>query len=588
MPTPLRLTPALILAALVLVVRYLVPTAQPEWFTIGLFGGLLGALLILLWWLLASRAPCRERALGLVVLGVAGLPAYPFIHPSIAGGMMGLMYALYAVPLIAVGFVFGLAGAGNAASLRRQAFAAVAAIIAAFGMTIVRTDGLMGESGSLIRWRWAPTAEERLLASAEPIPTPIASPAPTTPTVSTPTTETNTATPDVPVTPEATPIAPPEWPSFRGPNRDSRVTGVTINTDWASSPPVLMWQRPVGPGWSSFAVHGDVFYTQEQRGDDEVVSAYRVSTGDLVWRHADRVRFYESNGGPGPRGTPTTNGHTIYAVGATGILNALDARTGAVRWSRNVGADVGTDVPTWGFTSTPLLYRDLVIVAASGTLAGYDAATGAPRWKGPKHPTSYSSPHLIETAGRTQVLLMSAFGTTSVDPTTGATHWEHAWDGGTTIVQPAALPDGDIIVNAVAATGGLGLRRLSLSTPEPTEKWTSIGLKPYFNDFVVHREHAYGFDGAILSAIALADGSRVWKGGRYGNGQMVLLADQDLLIVLAEEGDLALVKAVPDGFTELARIPALDGKTWNHPVVVGRTLLVRNGERMAAYRLPAR
>lgn len=587
MPTPLRLSPALVLAALVLVVRYLLPTIQPEWFTIGLFGGLLGALLILLWWLLASRAPWGERVLGVVVLGLAGLPAYPFIHPSIAGGMMGLMYALYAVPLIAVGFVSGLAGAGKASPLRRQAFAAVAAIIAAFGMTIVRTDGLMGESGSLIRWRWAQTAEERLLATAEPAPAPIAAPA-------TPAPEPTTSVGD-PVSPAPTVAAvappvltPPEWPSFRGPNRDSRVTGVTINTDWASSPPVLLWQRPVGPGWSSFAVHGDVFYTQEQRGDDEVVSSYRVSTGDLVWRHADRVRFYESNGGAGPRGTPTIGGDTIYALGATGILNALDAKTGAVRWSRQVGADVGTEVPTWGFTSTPLLYRDLVIVAASGTLAGYDAATGAPRWKGPKHPTSYSSPHLIETAGRTQVLLMSAFGTTSVDPTTGTTHWEHAWDGGTTIVQPAVLPDGDIIVNAVAATGGLGLRRLSLSTPEPTEKWTSIGLKPYFNDFVVHREHAYGFDGAILSAIALSDGSRVWKGGRYGNGQMVLLADQDLLLILAEEGDLALVKAVSDGFTELARIPALDGKTWNHPVVVGRTLLVRNGERMAAYRLPAR
>ena len=124
-------------------------------------------------------------------------------------------------------------------------------------------------------------------------------------------------------------------------------------------------------------MHGDVLYTQEQRGQDEIVAAYRVSTGEPVWRHRDAARFWESNGGAGPRGTPTFSNGRVYTFGATGILNVLDAATGGVVWSRNVSADSGPTVPDWGFASSPLLVDDLVIVAAAGKLVAYDRATGS-------------------------------------------------------------------------------------------------------------------------------------------------------------------------------------------------------------------
>jgi hypothetical protein len=184
--------------------------------------------------------------------------------------------------------------------------------------------------------------------------------------------------------------------------------------------------------------------------------------------------------------------------------------------------------------------------------------------------------------------LLSAAGATSVAPADGALLWEYSW-AGSAIVQPALTAEGDVLINTIAMAGGVGTRRIAVAHGPGgwtvKERWTSKGLKPYFNDFVVHKGHAFGFDGSILACIDLEDGKRKWKGGRYGNGQLVLLPDQDLLLVLSEEGELALVRATPDQFTELARVPAIEGKTWNHPVLVGDVLLVRNGQEMASFRL---
>jgi outer membrane protein assembly factor BamB len=275
----------------------------------------------------------------------------------------------------------------------------------------------------------------------------------------------------------------------------------------------------------------------------------------------------------------------VYTFGATGILNALDAGTGAVAWSRNVSSDTGTQVPFWGFSSSPLAIGDEVIVAAAGQLVAYEAATGNKRWVGPAGGGSYSSPQLVTIDGVAQVLLMSSNTATSVAPADGKQLWSHAWPVNT-IVQPAQTPDGDVLITSQEN----GARRLAVAHNAAgwsvSERWTSNALKPYFNDFVIHKGYAFGFDGRILSCIDLKDGQRKWKGGRYGNGQLVLLPDQDLLLVLSEDGELVLVQATPDQFTEIAKLPAIEGKTWNHPVLVGDTLLVRNSEEMAAFRLP--
>jgi outer membrane protein assembly factor BamB len=352
---------------------------------------------------------------------------------------------------------------------------------------------------------------------------------------------------------------------------------------------VELWRQPIGPGWSSFAVQGDSVYTQEQRGDDELVSCYDLTTGAPLWQHRDAARFWESNAGAGPRATPTLSNGRVYTMGATGIVNALEAADGAVVWSRNAASDTGEEVPGWGFSSSPLVVGDTVVVATAGVLAAYDIGTGDLRWVGPKDGWGYSSPHLATIDGVPQIVLLNGAGAIGVAPVDGALLWKHEWPGDG-IVQPAVIADRDVLIGSGSGLApAVGMRRIALAhgpagwTVE--ERWTSIGLKPYFNDFVVHEGHAYGFDGSILACVDLADGTRKWKGGRYGHGQLIALVDQDVLLVLSEEGELALVKATPDVFTEIARFPAIEGKTWNHPVLVRDVLLVRNDQEMAAFRL---
>ena len=560
---PLRLWPGVVAVVLQWLVRFGVPIVVPGAVAFGVIGGLFGGLAVVVWWLFLSRARWSERLGAVVLMPVALFATSRVIHESIATGMMGMMFVIYAIPVLSLAFVAWAAASRRLTDGLRRA-SMVATILLACGVwALLRTDGITGDAVSQLVWRWTKTPEERLLSQTGDEPSALLS--------------TSTAVQKV-----------PEWPGFRGPDRDGTIRGARIETNWSRSPPVQLWRRPIGPSWSSFAVRGDLLYTQEQRGDDEVVACYKVTTGEPVWRHRDAVRFWESNGGAGPRATPTLSNGRVYTFGATGILNALDADNGAVAWSRNVASNSDTKVPMWGFASSPLVVDDVVIVAAAGKLVAYGLGTGDPRWFGPARGMSYSSPQRSTIDGVVQVLLLSEAGVTSVAPASGTLLWEHKWQG-FTIVQPALTADGDVLISTVGATGGIGMRRIAVAhglggwTVE--DRWTSAGLKPYFNDFVVHKGHAFGFDGAILACIDLQDGKRKWKGGRYGNGQLVLLADQDLLLVLSEEGDLALVEAKPDQFRELARFPAIQGKTWNHPVLVGDVLLARNGQEMAAFRL---
>ncbi|MHC4597899.1 MAG: outer membrane protein assembly factor BamB family protein [Planctomycetota bacterium] len=561
----IRLWPGVAVVTLQWLLWLVLPSVVPgdEAIMIGVFGGLLGGLAVFVWWAFFSRAPRLERFGAVVLMIFALVAALGVIDKSIATGNLGMMYFIYAVPVLSLAFVVWAAVGRHLSVIPRRASMVATILLACGGWAFVRSDGISGTAKPDFKWRWAETAEEQLLAQSgeETMVLP-----------STAALEANTGA---------------DWPGFRGPNRDSIARGLRIATDWSASPPVELWRRAVGPGCSSFAARGELIYTQEQRGEDEAVTCYYLKTGVPAWIHRDKARFWDSHAGAGPRGTPTLGDGHVYTLGGTGILNVLDARDGSVVWSRNVATETKTKIPEWGIASSPLLVGDLVIVAAKGTLAAYDRATGSPRWSGPNGGKSYSSPHLLAIDGVKQVLHMMETGAAGFAPADGTILWKHPWPGADRVVQPAMTAEGDLLL----CGGGLKLSMRRFSVTQGTEgwkveeRWASRGLKPNHNDSIVHKGHAYGFISLKLACIDVKDGARKWKGARYA-GFTILLADQDVLLVLSEKGEVALVEAVPDRFRELAKFKAIEGKTWNHPALAGDVLLVRNAREMAAFRLP--
>jgi len=478
---PLRLLPGIIIVMLQWLIRFVVPVFIPEAAVIGVFGGLLGGLAILVWWAFFSRALRTDRWVAIVLMILAMVVTSRFLHISIATGRMGMVFVVYAIPGLSLAFVIWAVACRHLSDGPRRAAMIVTVVLACAVWTLVQTGGFDTNGNHEFAWRWAETPEAQLLAETgdEPL------------AVSVLTASENKI----------------DWLGFRGPDRNGTIHGTRIKTDWSVSPPVELWRRSIGPGWSSFAVRGNLLYTQEQRGDNEMVTCYNLMTGSPVWRHADVARFWESNGGAGPRGTPTLSANRVYSFGGTGILNVLDANDGSVVWSRNAAADTQTKVPKWGFSSSPLVVDDVVIIAVADKLAAYDIATGDPRWSGPDGEDGYSSPHLLTVDGVTQVLLVSKASAVSVRPADGTLLWEYPWTGGTRIVQPALCAPGDFLLSGGE---GRGIRRVAV-TKGPDgwaieDCWKSTRLKPNFNDIVVHKGHAFGFVGTSLVSERLSPG----------------------------------------------------------------------------------
>ncbi len=526
--------------------------------------GLVGVL-CLVWWVFASRAELLEKIIGLVGVLLIASVTIALLHKSMQG--MGALISVipsgakaFAIPLILL-----------AALPKYRLPVALISSVLAFGFwDLIQSQGVTGSFVSELDWRWRPTPEQDYLESLANRPQ-----------------STSDASPE-----NSSPIslASAQWPSFRGPHRDGSQPGIVLEENWVTSPPKLIWQAKIGPAWSSFAVAGGRLFTQEQRGENEAVVCLDAETGAALWDYEYPSRFWEAVAGAGPRATPTIADEGLFALGGNGIMVCLNPQSGEAIWQVDLKKDAQREPPMWGFSASPLVVNGLVIVHAGGKenlgVLAYGAIGGELKWSVPSGDHSYSSPQMATFDDVTGILMETNVGLQFLDIATGQTLWNHDWP-----IQNYRALQPQVIGNTVllAASLGGGTRSLNVSREGQTwniaEAWTSRDMKPDFNDFVQHKGFVYGFDGNIFACIDLSTGKRKWKRGRFGNGQVLLLPDADQLLITSEMGELILLRADSEALVELARIQAIEGKTWNHPVLIANRVYVRNAEQAACYEL---
>jgi outer membrane protein assembly factor BamB len=476
--------------------------------------------------------------------------------------------ALFGIPIVLGAWALWVPlTAGRPQSFRVGGLIACLAVIwSAF--LLIRVNGTHGNMRADVHWRWTPTAEQLYLAQGMP--------------KSGPTTQ---------LADRQLRLRPGDWPGFRGPNRDGIVRGLSIALDWAQSPPTVLWRQRIGPGWSSMAVVDGCVFTQEQRGPREAVACRDAGTGREIWAHEEAGRFDEAMSGPGPRATPTFSGGRIYAQGALGALSCLDAATGQLIWTRDVRSDAAAAVPIWGFCNSPLVTGDRVIVFAGGegkkSLLAYPLDGGAPLWTADAGKVSYSSPQAFDFGSKQLVVVFATEGLFGVDVRSGQLRWQFPLGqsvGVPVVVQPCRV-SGDSF--ALGYGSSFGTERVELSADAQSVKrgWVTRQMKPSFSDMVYHDGFLYGFDGTVFCCTDASTGARRWREGRYGAGQVLLLADQGVMIVTAEDGSAILLRCNPQHNEELGRIPLITGKAWNHPAIADGRLYLRSDAEMACVEL---
>jgi outer membrane protein assembly factor BamB len=385
------------------------------------------------------------------------------------------------------------------------------------------------------------------------------------------------------------PVKAKDWPQWRGPNRDGVSTETSLLTAWPEGAleKLKVWQQPTGVGFSSMAVAGGRVITIVQDGDSEAVVCWHADTGKELWRYRYACK-YENDFGSGPRSTPTIEGDFVYTVGATGIMHCLKLdpkdNKGEKVWRKDLLDEFGAQNIRWGVAFSPLIEGNLIYTNPGGqdgnSLVALDKRDGTTVWKSQDDQAGYSSPVAVNCAGKRQIVFFTATGLVSVTPDSGALNWRFPWETeyGCNIATPIAI--GDYVFISSGYSRGCTVVKIEASGGKLEAKrvYEHIKMCNHFSSCVLYKDHLYGFNDGILTCMEFRTGKVVWKERGFDKGSL-LIADGHL-IILGENGKLALAAATPTAYKEKAALKFSERTCWSVPVLANGRLYVRDEERI--------
>jgi outer membrane protein assembly factor BamB len=375
------------------------------------------------------------------------------------------------------------------------------------------------------------------------------------------------------------------WPQWRGPNRDGISKETGLLKQWPAEGPPLVWKAAgAGRGYSSFSISDGKLYTMGLRGDREFVVAFDVATGKEAWATAHGSAF-RNDRGDGPRGTPTVDGDRVYALGGSGDLSVLDARTGKIVWTKNVLKEFGGSNITWGISESPLVLGNKVLVNPGGpgaSIVALNKADGAVIWKSQSDKAGYSSGIPVQINGETQVVFFTSERAVGLDAKDGRLLWDYSRPANNVAnVATPIVRANRVFISSDYGTGG-GVVEIKPDN-KAQEIWFTKDMRNHHSSSVLIGDYLYGFSSAILTAIKFDTGEISWRDRSVGKGSLVY-ADGNLYC-FSENGVVGLVEASPTGYKEKGRfrIPQDSLPTWTHPVVAGGRLYLRDQDTIYAF-----
>ena len=385
-----------------------------------------------------------------------------------------------------------------------------------------------------------------------------------------------------------------EWPQWLGPMRNGTSSEENLLLEWPDSGPEVVWRKPLGRGFSAVSAAGGRLFTMYADTLGEFAVCLEAASGDELWRVRTGKYYEEKQGGDGPRSTPTVDGETVYVLGAEGGLFALKAESGEVIWKKDLVAEFGGQVPRWGFSTSPLVEGELLLVEAGGaegnflvdmvidrtapaTAVALDRRTGRTVWTALDDKMSYSSPVAYTVDGMRQVAFINAYALVGLSADKGAELWRLPWKTryDVSAATPVFIPPDRIFISS--GDRGAVLR---VGTEGVEEVWRSGEMQNHFGTSIYHEGHLYGFDKSILKCIDAAEGTTRWQARGYAKGTLILAAGH--LILLGEQGNLGLAEATPEGFVEKANVELMKGRCWTVPSLSDGRLYVRDESEIVA------